>query len=49
MGAASIVHLILFGDGTHYEGDTDTTHFILGALTHNCTSVGEIGERSIGV
>jgi hypothetical protein len=45
MGAALIVHLVLFGDGTHSEGDTGTTHFTLGAMTHNHPSVGEIGEH----
>jgi hypothetical protein len=43
-GASSTVHSVLFGDGTHSEGDTNTTHLTLGVLTHNSLSVGEIGE-----
>jgi hypothetical protein len=45
MGAASTVHLVLFGDETHSKGDTDTTHLTFGVLTQNSPSVGEIGER----
>jgi hypothetical protein len=40
MGAASTIHSVLFGDGTHYEGDNDTTHLTLGVLTHNSPNVG---------
>jgi hypothetical protein len=45
IGAASTVHLVFFGDGTHSEGDTDTAHLTLGVLTHKSPSMGEISER----
>jgi hypothetical protein len=45
MGAASTVHSILFGDGTHSKGDTDTTHLTIGVLTHKSSSLGKIGEH----
>jgi hypothetical protein len=45
MGAVSTVHSVLFGDGTHSKGDTDTTHLTLGVLIHNSPSVGKISER----
>jgi hypothetical protein len=45
MGATSTLHLVLFGDGTHSEGDTNTTHSALGVLSYKSPSVGEIGER----
>jgi hypothetical protein len=44
-GAVSTIHLVLFGGGTHSEGDTDITHLTLGVLRHKSLSVGGVGEH----
>jgi hypothetical protein len=45
MRAAPTTHLVLLGDGTHAEGDTDITHLNFGIVRHKRPSVGEIGEH----
>jgi hypothetical protein len=45
MRATPTTHLVLLGDGTYSEGDTDIAHFIYGVVRHKSPSVGEIGEH----
>jgi hypothetical protein len=45
MRAAPTTHLVLLGDRTHSEGDTNNADLIFSVVRHKSPSVGEIGEH----
>jgi hypothetical protein len=45
MRAAPTTQLVLLGDGTCSEGDTNVAHLIFGVVRHKSPCVGEIDEH----